>query len=85
MTKRDAAAATRDQPINDTADAAGQPSTPSSADANADAGKAASSPSSLDYSVAFSPRQVAVGFAIVAGIVALAVTRRRRRRDRPDA
>ncbi len=81
MTKRDAASATRDQPIND---AAGQPSTPSSADANADAGKAASSPSSLDYSVAFSPRQAAVGFAIVAGIVALAVTRRRRR-DRPDA
>jgi hypothetical protein len=35
-----------------------------------------------DYTVAFSPRQVAVGLAIVAGLVAL-VARRRRRKGRP--
>jgi hypothetical protein len=84
MTERDAASATRDEPINDAADAAEAPSTRSSADADAKPGKAAGSPSSVDYSVAFSPRQVAVGFAIVAGLVALAVTRRRQR-NRPDA
>jgi hypothetical protein len=38
------------------------------------------SPSSAEYTVAFSPRQVAVGFAIVAGLVAIAIGRRRRRR-----
>jgi hypothetical protein len=31
-----------------------------------------------DYTVAFSPRQVAVGLAIVAGLVALVAARRRR-------
>ncbi|HET7030108.1 MAG TPA: hypothetical protein VFI34_06330 [Candidatus Limnocylindrales bacterium] len=36
---------------------------------------------SADYSVAFSPRNVAVGLAIVAGLVAFAASRRRRRRD----
>jgi hypothetical protein len=38
------------------------------------------SPSSAEYTVAFSPRQVAVGFAIVAGLVAIAISRRRRGR-----
>ena len=33
---------------------------------------------SADYSVAFSPRNVAIGLAIVAGLVALAASRRRR-------
>ena len=43
-------------------------------------------PTSAEYSVAFSPRQVAVGLAIVAGIVALAAARRRGRggRDQTD-
>ena len=35
---------------------------------------------STEYSVAFSPRQVAAGFAVVAGLIALVVARRRRRR-----
>ena len=35
---------------------------------------------SNDYTVAFSPRQVAVGFAIVAGLIALVAARRRRKR-----
>ncbi|HEX2755531.1 MAG TPA: hypothetical protein VHM48_08710 [Candidatus Limnocylindrales bacterium] len=35
---------------------------------------------SNDYTVAFSPGQVAVGLAIVAGLVAFAVRRRRRAR-----
>ena len=43
-----------------------------------------STPSSAEYTVAFSPRQVAVGFAIVAGLVAIAI-RHRRRRDRKPA
>jgi hypothetical protein len=37
-------------------------------------------PTSAEYTVAFSPRQVAVGLAIVAGLVAVALSRRRRRR-----
>ena len=42
-------------------------------------------PSSADYSTAFSPRNVAVGLAIVAGLVAFAARRRRRgRTDRAD-
>jgi hypothetical protein len=41
---------------------------------------------SNDYSVAFSPRQVAVGLAIVAGLVAIVAARRRaRKRPGPDA
>ena len=36
---------------------------------------------SNDYSVAFSPRQVAVGLAIVAGLVAVVAARRRRKRS----
>ena len=40
-------------------------------------------PSSADYSTAFSPRNVAVGLAIVAGLVAIAA-RRHRRRDGGD-
>jgi hypothetical protein len=40
------------------------------------------SPSSAEYSVAFSPRQVAVGFAIVAGLVAIALRRHGRKSDR---
>jgi len=42
------------------------------------------SPSSAEYTVAFSPRQVAVGLAIVAGLVALAF-RHRRSRDRNNS
>jgi hypothetical protein len=34
--------------------------------------------SSAEYSVAFSPRSVAIGLAIVAGLVAFALSRRRR-------
>jgi hypothetical protein len=34
--------------------------------------------SSAEYSVAFTPRNVAIGLAIVAGIVAFALSRRRR-------
>lgn len=36
-------------------------------------------PTSADYSTAFSPRNVAVGLAIVAGLVAFAASRRRRK------
>jgi hypothetical protein len=42
-----------------------------------------STPSSAEYTVAFSPRQVAVGFAIVAGLVAIALRHRRSRDRRP--
>lgn len=35
-------------------------------------------PTANEYSVAFSPQQVAVGLAIVAGLVGLIVRRRRR-------
>ncbi|HEX5824813.1 MAG TPA: hypothetical protein VFY18_10185 [Candidatus Limnocylindrales bacterium] len=45
---------------------------------------APSSPSSAEYTVAFSPRQVAVGLAIVAGLIAIAI-RHRRSRDRRSA
>jgi hypothetical protein len=45
------------------------------------AGDDPSTPSSAEYTVAFTPRQVAVGFAIVAGLVAIAI-RHRRSRDR---
>jgi len=41
-------------------------------------------PTSVDYTVAFTPRQVAVGFAILAGLVAVALSRRRRKRSRGD-
>ncbi len=42
--------------------------------------------SSADYSVAFSPRQVVVGLAIMAGLVAVVAARRRgRRRSDGDA
>ena len=43
-----------------------------------------SGPSSADYSLAFTPRQAAVGFAILAGLIALALRRRRRRRRSDD-
>jgi hypothetical protein len=39
--------------------------------------------SNLDYSVAFSPRNLAIGLAIVAGLVALAARRRRGRSEPP--
>jgi hypothetical protein len=42
-----------------------------------------SSPSSAEYSVAFSPRQVAVGFAIVAGLVAIVIRRRHSHARKP--
>jgi hypothetical protein len=57
------------------------PEEPVAADAGTDA---PTSPSSAEYSVAFSPRQVAVGLAIVAGLVAIAF-RHRRSRDRRSA
>ena len=41
-------------------------------------------PSSADYTVAFSPRQVAVGLAIVAGLVAIAIRRHRGRKPPAD-
>ena len=41
----------------------------------------AAGPSSADYSTAFTPRNVAVGLAIVAGLVAFAASRHRRKRD----
>ena len=40
--------------------------------------------SSAEYSVAFTPRNVAIGLAIVAGVVAFALSRRRRRGDVSD-
>jgi hypothetical protein len=49
-----------------------------------DEASGSASPSSAEYSVAFSPRQVAVGFAIVAGLVALVLRRRGRKADRND-
>ena len=58
--------------------AAAEPDISAAATAEPDAG-APSSPSSAEYTVAFSPRQVAVGLAIVAGLVAIALRRRRRR------
>jgi hypothetical protein len=64
-----------DRPTSDNAGDAGEGS---------DAPVGSDGPSSADYSVAFSPRQVAVGFAIVAGLVALVAARRRRRRSVPD-
>ena len=41
-------------------------------------------PTSAEYSVAFTPRNVAVGLAIVAGLVAFVARRRRRRRTEDD-
>jgi hypothetical protein len=50
-----------------------------------DAGEIDSGPTSADYSIAFSPRNVAVGLAIVAGLVAFVASRHRKRRaDRED-
>ena len=42
------------------------------------------SPSSAEYSVAFSPRQVAVGLAIVAGLVAIVLRRHGRKSHEDD-
>ena len=52
--------------------------------ADGDGGDVGGALTSNDYTVAFSPRQVAVGLAIVAGLVALAASRRRRRAHRED-
>jgi len=57
-------------------------------DAEIDAAEAIANgeePTSADYSVAFTPRNVAVGLAIVAGVVAFALSRRRRGRRDEDA
>jgi hypothetical protein len=57
------------------------------APAAADEGAGAANPplpSSADYTVAFSPRQVAVGLAIVAGLVAIAIGRHRGRKPPAD-
>jgi hypothetical protein len=47
---------------------------------SAEAPKPPSTPSNAEYSVAFSPRQVAVGLAIVAALIAMALGRRRGRK-----
>ena len=39
---------------------------------------------SADYSVAFSPRNLAIGLAVVAGVVAFLASRRRGRSSGPD-
>jgi hypothetical protein len=57
------------------------------ADADADRDDALANvddPTSAEYSVAFTPRNVAVGLAIVAGLVAFALSRRRRGGGRSD-
>lgn len=41
-------------------------------------------PTSADYSIAFSPRNLAVGFAVVAGLLAIIARRRRGARRDPD-
>jgi hypothetical protein len=41
-------------------------------------------PTSADYSTAFSPRNVAVGLAIIAGLVAFVASRRRRTQARRE-
>jgi hypothetical protein len=41
-------------------------------------------PTSADYSTAFSPRNVAVGLAIIAGLLAFVASRRRRTRARRE-
>jgi hypothetical protein len=41
-------------------------------------------PSNAEYSVAFSPRQVAVGLAIVAALIAMVIGRRRGRSSKRD-
>jgi hypothetical protein len=41
-------------------------------------------PTSADYSTAFSPRNVAVGLAIVAGLMAFVASRRRKQSGRED-
>jgi hypothetical protein len=53
-------------------------------DGEVDEPSGSSAPSSAEYSVAFSPRQVAVGFAIVAGLVAIVLRRRGRKARRDD-
>jgi hypothetical protein len=61
--------------------------TGAAADGNDGGGDEASgspSPSSAEYSVAFSPRQVAVGFAIVAGLVAILLRRHGRKAHEDD-
>ena len=73
---------------------ADQPPDAAEPDAAADAGATGASdatdiavdsgsPSSAEYTVAFTPRQVAVGFAVVAGLVAIVLSRRRRRGRTP--
>jgi hypothetical protein len=54
------------------------------ADGDDDESNGSPSPSSAEYSVAFSPRQVAVGFAIVAGLVAIVLRRHGRKSRRDD-
>jgi hypothetical protein len=77
MTDEDALArAERDAAAEARAAAAMEPSTDAAADA-AD-GVANDEDPSADYALAFTPRNVAVGLAIVAGVVAFALSRRRR-------
>ena len=62
-----------------TDEAAAVARTPAAGAADA-AGTDGSTPTTAEYTVAFSPRNVAVGLAIVAGLVGLLVRRRRRGR-----
>jgi hypothetical protein len=78
--ERGAAAAAVDEP-----DETGRAGEAAAAAAAADDAQAADAfddtPTSADYSTAFSPRNVAVGLAIVAGLVAFAASRRRRKQS----
>jgi hypothetical protein len=58
--------------------------TGTAADGPSDEPSDSASPSSAEYSVAFSPRQVAVGFAIVAGLVAILLRRHGRKSHEDD-
>jgi hypothetical protein len=58
--------------------------TGAAADDPSDEPSDSASPSSAEYSVAFSPRQVAVGFAIVAGLVAILLRRHGRKAHEDD-
>ena len=69
----------RSEPAAETRQA--EPARPSEPAAT-DSGESGPPPlTSADYSVAFSPRNVAIGLAIVAGIVAFVLSRRRRAGD----
>jgi len=78
-----AAEATAIAPVSDAAPVEPEPADPEPAEQEQAAATddVDDGPSSADYSIAFSPRNVAVGLAIVAGLVAFAARRHRRKRD----